>query len=267
MIEFIKLTLNKWIVHFLFLGTTLSSNQETQKLMLNYVEPTYHSSTLPSGLYKIEVDVKIGTDTPPPEKIEKFREEILTQEAEKNSLFAVAFIQKLAADGDSQAIEIRTLYQSYHKYFENLDRNQLLKSCDNLINDKNGNPLSQNFAKIIKAFLENHRIGSSLEEARILLNKLIPGIEQTLTMKPPQKVYEEQKVIISEMFAPYNAFPDLIKHEGAYYATFREGNSHGGYNDFGKIRILKGHFNQKNQLLDMGKCRLALQRGVRFERS
>ena len=66
-------------------------------------------------------------------------------------------------------------------------------------------------------------------------------------MKLPQKIYAEQEVAVSEMAAQHRAFPDLIKYEGNYYACFREANSHVGYNDFGKVRILKGTFDQETK--------------------
>ena len=217
-----------------------------QATMLNYIEPTYEITPISPDVYKIDVNTKIGTGLT--EKIEEIRKRILIQEADKNSLFAMAFIQKLASDGDTQALEIRQLYQAYHKFIENLDKNNLENICDIIINDKNADLLAQNFSKYIKAVLKGEEIDDpSLEEARVLLNKLIPNIEQTLTMKLPQKIYEEQEVKIPEMKAPHNAFPDLIKYNGHYYATFREANSHVSYNDFGKVRILEGDFNEETK--------------------
>lgn len=88
----------------------------------------------------------------------------------------------------------------------------------------------------------------SLENARNLLNKLIPGIEQALTMPLPQKIYPEQEIIVPEMEGEHKAFPDLIKYKGYYYACFREANSHVSYQDFGKIRILKGNFDAETKI-------------------
>lgn len=233
-----------WIFSFLFLGE-LSSDQSVPATTLNYIEPSYKFSALPSDRYQVEVDVKIGPEDAP-EEIMRIREKTLSQEIKKSPLFAMAFIQKLAADGDSQALELQSLYQSYHNFFQNSDKEQILKSCLRITANENAHPLSQNFAKCIEAFLKNEPLDPSLEKAKAMLTSLIPGIEKTLTMARPSKVYEEQEVLIPEMTAYHNAFPDLIKYEGYYYASFREAQSHVGYNDNGKVRVLKGSFDEES---------------------
>ena len=211
--------------------------------MLNYIDPFYTISSTPTGHYQIDVEVRTG----PKKEIEEIRRKTLIQEAETDPLFAMAFIHKLAADGDVQALGIRAVYQAYCRFMENPDKDQLKKSCHKILKDQNTDPLAHNFAEYIYVLLNEQGFPPSLNEDRALLNQLIPGLEQTLTMQLPQKIYPEQEVAVPEMEAQHNAFPDLIKYKGDYYACFREASSHVGYNDFGKIRILKGTFDEKTK--------------------
>lgn len=213
--------------------------------MLNYIHPTYEIKTTSSGVYKIEVTLKETADEK--ENFQKIREKVLLEESSKDPLMAMAFVLKLASEGDSQARDIITLYHAYKSFLKNHEKKQLLDSAKKIIHDKNADPLTREFANYIFFLLVGGRSDPSLENARRLLNQLIPGIEQTLTMKLPQKLYDEQEVKVSEMKSPYNAFPDIIQYKGSYYVAFREGNQHVGYEDRGKIRILKGNFCSKTK--------------------
>ena len=232
------------IFNLLTLGFISDLHSASEKI-LNYSDPTYSLKELPSGLTKINVDVKIETDLV--EKIEVTRERILNQEANKSSLFAMAFIQKLAMDQDAQALDIRSIYQAYRQFIETSDKIHLKKACQKIIDDPNTDLLARNFALIITGILNNQPLDPSLQNSLDLLAKLIPGIEQTLTMTLPQKIYAEQEVSSFDIEGTHKAFPDLIKYNGEYYASFREGSSHASYNDLGKIRLLKGTFNEERK--------------------
>lgn len=214
-----------------------------QPVMLDYNDPSYKIASVDDDTSKIEVEVKIGKDSY--EEVAKKREAILRKEAVKPML-AMAFIQKLAADGDTQGQQISLIYQAYHRFFADQDRSAFMKVCDSIANEKNGDPLAKNFAKYLLQIMQEEDLDPSLEPAKELLNCLIPRIEQTLTMQPLVRMYEEQRVEIAEMqAAKHIAFPDLIKYEGYYLACFREANSHVGYKDDGKVRILRGYFNDQ----------------------
>ena len=221
-------------------------NQRLHGVMLNYVDPVCTLSVTPEGTYKIEVEVKV--DDEHLEEIEERRETTLVLEAKKDPLFTMAFIQKLASDGDEQALDIQAIYQGYVNFFESGNKDPLLLISEQILERKGRDPLAQGLAKYLNTLLKNERIDFHLEKSRALMNMLIPGIEQTLTMNLPYKMYAEQQVAVPEMEAQHNAFPDVIRYEGSYYATFREANTHVGYHDFGKIRILKGEFNEVSKV-------------------
>lgn len=221
--------------------------------MVKLIEPTYDISTTPEGVHQISVDTKI--DIRLLKRNKKLCGALFNQEAKKNSLFAMALIHKLADDNVVTAVGLRTLYQSYHKFFDHPDKSQLIDCCHRVMGDENAGVLPRNCAKYLLAILHPTsavRKGKAihnfeledLSAARAFLNRLIPSIEETLTMKLPKIIYNEQEVTIAEMEASHNAFPDLIKHKGHYYVCFREGSSHVLYNDFGKIRVLRGDFNE-----------------------
>lgn len=206
--------------------------------MLNYINPTYDVVEVSPNIWVIDVGVTLAES----EFKEEDRIRILYQEAEKSSLFSIAFVQKLANNGDEHAKEIQSLYQAYKRYLENTDSAILQNACYEIIQNSPFT-LTKDFARYILALMSNQAIDPLLKDARDLLNKLIPNLESTLKAVPLQKIYEEQEVFVPEMKgAKHKAFPDLIKFEGVYYAAFREAGSHVGFDDLGAIRILKGFY-------------------------
>lgn len=213
-------------------------SEETNYPMLNYSQPSYEIIDADLNICKIKVTSLINpSSTSLPE-----RKEILFNEAKKNSLCAMAFIQTLAMNGDEQALRLQALYQAYHRFFDMQDNSQLLKISQQILDDKKTDPLSHEIADYINNLLSGKPIDPSHYEARTLWNLLIPSFEETFSVVPPKKLYAEQLVKVPEMHASHNAFPDLIKYNGKYFATFREAASHVHYKDDGKIRILEGNF-------------------------
>lgn len=211
--------------------------------MLNYTDPTYNVVEVSPNIWKIDVNVKLAeTDL-----TEEDRVRILDREAETSSLFSIAYIQKLANDGDEHAQEIQSLYQAYKHYLENTNIAILQKVCFQIIQNSQFT-LPKEIALYLIALITRQEIDPPLENARKLINKLIPSLENTLKAAQVQKIYEEQEVLVSEMqSSKHKAFPDLIKFGGVYYAAFREARSHVGFKDLGTIRILKGYYDPKQK--------------------
>lgn len=212
--------------------------------MLNYTDPTYSIVEVSPHIWKIDVNVKL-TEL---ELTEEDRIRILDQEAETSSLFSIAYIQKLANDGDEHAKELQSIYQAYKLYLEDNNIAILQNICYEIIQNSQFT-LPKDFARYLMALITNQAINPIFEDARKLLNKLIPSLESTLKAAPVQKIYEEQEVFVPEMQASkHKAFPDLIKFEGVYYAAFREARSHVGFGDLGAIRILKGYYEPEQKV-------------------
>lgn len=207
--------------------------------MLNYIDPIYEIIEKSPHIWVINVTAKQDETY----SSEDARIKILEQEADKSSLFSMAFIQKLANDGDDHSKEIQVLYHAYKKSMENGNIALIQDVSTEILQRDNPFILPKDFARYLLAVISNQPIPPQLENARRLLNKLIPNIEQTLSTDPLQKIHEEQEVNVPEMKdAKHKAFPDLIKFEGTYYAAFREARVHVSFQDLGAIRILKGHY-------------------------
>lgn len=207
--------------------------------MINYIPPTYKFITTTTDQYQVEVQISA--------ECVQSMESLLLDEAKKNSLFAVAFIQKMALDGNQQAINLRSLYQAYHLFMETGDKNRFASSCEKVCLIKQTDALAKDCAKYILSLLKNEPIDPSLKNVETFISYLIPQLKETLALNRPQIVYASQEVIIPEITARHLAFPDLIKFEGNYYACFREADSHVAFQDFGKIRILKGNFEKSGK--------------------
>lgn len=213
--------------------------------MLNYSNPAYDVVKRSPSCWVVNVNVTVDDL----ETNEEYRIRLLDKEADKSALFSVAFIQKLANDGDEHAKEIQLLYQVYRKYLERDDITILQNACKEILQHTTPYTLTKDFAEYILALLSHQPIDSKLDPAKSLLNKLIPGLEKTLTATPLQKIDREQKVSVPEMKnAKHKAFPDLIKFGNVYYAVCRESRTHVGFEDLGAIRILKGHYESKKKL-------------------
>lgn len=213
--------------------------------MLNYTEPTYDIVEISPNTWVVNVDVKLDKST----SSEEDRIRILDKEADKSSLFSMAFIQKLANDGDEHAKKIQLLYQAYKQYLENADITIMQNTCTEILKSNTPYIFPKDCARYILALTSNQSINPQLENAKNLLNKLIPNLEKTLSTVPLQKKDKEQEVNVLEMKdSKHKAFPDLIKFENTYYAAYREARGHVGFEDLGAIRILKGHYEPKQKI-------------------
>ncbi|HEY4832117.1 MAG TPA: hypothetical protein VIH61_06105 [Waddliaceae bacterium] len=212
--------------------------------MLNYINPTYDIVEISPNTWVVNVDVKLDKLT----GSEEDRIIILNTEADKSSLFSMAFVQKLANDGDGQAKQIQSLYLVYKEYLKIGDIAIVQNACIEILKSNAGYIFPKECAQYILNLTSKQPINSQ-SSARTLLNKLIPSLEKTFTTTPPQKIYEEQEVWVPEMkSSKHKAFPDLIKFEDAYYAAYREAGTHVGFEDLGTIRILKGHYEPKQKV-------------------
>lgn len=202
----------------------------------SYKTPSYTFSEGPDGNLFINVSLEKQLK----EKIENVRESLITEEAKKDPLFAMAIIQKLAQEGDIPCQKIRRLYQSWRHFLVDGNRKKLLEEVENVHIDTPLDSLTHRLTSYLKALLLHTPLEPSLKETGTILNALLPSIEHTLTIQRP-KILSEEKIEWSGPSAPYKAFPDIIKYEGFYYVCFREAKYHVGYNDLGSIRILKGN--------------------------
>jgi len=213
--------------------------------MLNYTDPVYEIVEKTSGIRRVEVDVTYCKS----ETNEEERIKILDKEAKENSLFSMAFVQKLANDGDKHAKEIQAIYHGYKQYMENGDFTALKNICNRILKSKNPYTFPKDAARYLLALMAKQPVDPQLKKAKNLLNKLIPGLEKTLSKAPWQKIDKEQKITIPKRKGcKHNAFPDLIKFGNAYYAAYREAKSHVGYGDLGAVRILKGYYEPKAKI-------------------
>ena len=204
--------------------------------LLNYVDPTYEFIETPDGTCKVDVRFKVGEGDE--KNIPAMRRKILFREAAKSSLFAMAFIQKLATDGDSQAKALRSIYRAYIRFLDTGDKSHLQQCCQALEHHADG--VVQGCIRYLASALAGTPVAPELRASQDLLNKLIPNIGQAVSCQLPHKVYDEQEVTVPESQAQHKAFPDIVKHEGHYYVCFREAFSHIGFKDLGSIRIVRG---------------------------
>lgn len=216
--------------------------------MISYTPPTYKISQNTIGHYQIDV------------QIESMYEGIFDKEAEKSSLFAVALIQKLGANGDKQALNLRSLYQGYRHFMENGNSQIYISKCNEILQNQ-PDILSKNCANYVLSLLNNQTIETD-EHANLLMSHLIPHLKETMALKRPEMLYMPQEVTLTEINAKHLAFPDLIKYKDEYYICFREANSHVTYQDFGQIRILKGTFNKENNKWSFEKAGLLSKEGI-----
>ena len=165
--------------------------------------------------------------------------------AEENPLNGVAFIQALALAGDVESAFLQCIYQTYRKFLDNGETYQFEKLIELVLERSLKPSLKFYIATYIKSLLEEEETkDKNVIKAGEILHKLIPGFEKVL-MSDIYRVHKEQKIRTSEMQKPHNAFPDLVKFEGAYYIAFREAESHVSHGNLGVIRILKGSYNEK----------------------
>ncbi len=210
--------------------------------LINFNPPCYKFITTTTDQTQVEVEYSL--------KSTRSIESLFIEEAEKSSLFAVAFIQKLAQDGNQQAIHLSSIYQAYHLFMEKGDKHLFASTCEKIFQNQQTDSIAKDCAKYIMSLIKNQKIDPSLKNGEVLINHLIPQLKETLALKRPEVIYPSQEVIISEITSKHLAFPDLIKFEENYYACFREADSHVAYQDFGKIRILKGNFDENEKKWD-----------------
>lgn len=197
--------------------------------------PSYSSQPSTINSFQIAVDYDL-----------KMLDEIgikqtIINEAKKSSLMGMAFINKLALDNNNTlASQISSIYEGYRNSFVNRNNEFLLKTCQKILDDEKVDSLVTEMALYIKNSFEYKK--SFQNDGKCLAKSLMPFVKQTIQLKAPKVISKERIVKIPEMENPHNAFPDLIKHNNFYYAAFREAQSHVSYEDFGKIRILKGEY-------------------------
>jgi hypothetical protein len=210
--------------------------------MLNYIDPSYNIVKQQNeNAYKVEVTALLCDIALSHEVKEAMRREVLQAEAAKDPLFAIAFIQFLAEKGDAQAQEIAILYRAYCTFLEENHKEQFRTTCHQLMQKKNLNPVVHDFLQCMEVYFTRSNRPTKLDNTHHLLNQLLPNVEKTIKTAHPRKLYTEQEVLFPEIdHAAHKGFPDFIKYGNEYYLCFREARSHVGYEDFGKIRILKG---------------------------
>ncbi len=207
--------------------------------LIKLIMAIFMSSPVPE--YTIEYEnetyqIIVKYDGTNPDEIKK----AMMKEAEKSSLMGMAFVNKVAGENNAPAKQIASLYEGYRRFFVVRDKKLLLQTCQSILSDPNTDNFVREMASYIQNILENKKTTQS--DGKNFIKNLIPSLKQTLLSARPTIVSAERIVKIPEMKAIHNAFPDLIKYDNYYYACFREGRSHGGYQDFGKIRILRGQY-------------------------
>lgn len=172
-----------------------------------------HSIREQNGQYKIHVSLRKHW-----EKIQALSTEerflLLLQLAKEKPLVAMAYIHKFAKRGDPLAQQVARAYAGYQQFLAAQDPTLISE----LIKDP---------------------------DVRSLIDTLIPGFDKTLAAPRVVLADPEQIIRVSEMSCAYNAFPDLIHYQGSYYLSFREAGKHQGKRDLGKVRILKGKYQDK----------------------
>lgn len=207
--------------------------------MLNYTDPTYDVVKTSPHSWVINVEVKLSES----EINEEDRIKILTEEADKSSLFSMAFIQKLAHDGDTHAKDIQSLYQAYKKYLETGDSLGMHHVCMEVL--KNDSPyfFPKDCARYLLALISRQPTDLVCERSEDLFRRLVPYVEKIGKVGSWQKIDEEQEISVSEgEEAAHKAFPDLIKYKNVYYIAYREAKAHVDFKDLGAIRLLKGYY-------------------------
>ena len=164
----------------------------------------------------------------------------MMKEVEKSSLIGMAFVNKMAQENNIMAQQVASIYEGYRSLFINRDKELLLKTCRLILEDPNAEEISIQMATYVKNIFEHQKTIQS--EGKTFIKNLLPFIKQTILLPSPAVISRERIVRTPEMKASHHAFPDLIKYNDYYYACFREAKSHVGYQDFGKIRILRGQF-------------------------
>lgn len=209
---------------------------------MNLSDITFKIDTSTEGVYQHQVYFKDKLI----DKIDAIAAKHLWQEiAAKNPLNGIAFIQKIASFGDAEAKDLSSLYQAYRSFLNSRDL-QILRDICVKIQTKETTPLVKEMTGYLQALCENQSVESFSEGCKAL-NKLLPGIA-TIIQTSLRKVYPEQEVRVPEMQLPHNAFPDLFKFQGNYYACFREAQTHAEHEDLGQIHILKGSYNKESHV-------------------
>lgn len=221
---------NLYLLRGLLMFGTCSANASP------FSDPIYTISE-EKGILKVNVKTSSGT----PEQIN----ESMQKEAKKSSLLGMAYVHHLAKENHPTAQRIAAIYAGYREFFVERNTEKFIDVCIRILKDDQADELAEGAASYVWQVLKHEPISKSPGEK--LIKNLIPSIKQTITSNPPVKVYQEQEVRVPEMNGSHNAFPDLIKYKGFYYASFREGVTHGSHGDFGNIRILKGNYNEKTQ--------------------
>jgi|GEM_PF-1727247 len=200
-----------------------------------------NNSQLPPPTYAIVKsidDLQINVTTPElqPEQVA----DSMLKEASKSSLCGAAYMHKLAANNLLFAKNAAAIYKGYHAFCADRHQSHLENVSKAIINDPDADEFSLEMARYVIAILENRNPQDS--KGKAFIKALLPSFKKTVLSEAPTKLYAEQDVRVPEMTGLHCAFPDLIKFNEVYYATFREGKNHVDADDRGVIRILRGEF-------------------------
>lgn len=163
----------------------------------------------------------------------------MMEEAKKSSLLGMAYIHHLANENHPTAENIAAFYEDYRNFLIEPNKNALLQRSKSILSSSS-DEFSKSIALYLNEILTSDNVTKS--DGKTFMEDLIPFIKESLQMPKINKICPEQLVNVPEIQAPHNAFPDLIKYQGSYYASFREANTHVEYKDYGKIRILRGNY-------------------------
>lgn len=209
--------------------------------MIHYIKPHYSIKFTSKNVYKIIVKAKISDI--PSKNIPNARLALLSRQAKRDPLFAMAFIQWMAKKGERQSKNLQSLYKGYCESINQGNLKSFLTICASLIHHPDTDPFALKIATWILLTIDKQPIPNKLLPAAKFASALFPSLEYILTSHFPELSISPQEVTVPEIKSKHNAFPDLIKHKGAYYVCFREANTHVRYKDEGLIRILRGSFN------------------------
>lgn len=197
--------------------------------MPSYPNPKY-STSFKNGQYVIRVFLsgrffKFWTLS------EEEKLHFFLREAARSPLKAMACIHKYARKKDPLSLQLAALYSCYQ----------------NFLFDHNPTPFLALTHPHMRDYLADIFSGQPPKQTKtkLLIEMLLPGFAATLQAPRLKFIHKEQRVHVPEMHASYNAFPDLIRYQDAYYLSFREAGKHLGKRDLGKVRILKGSYKKK----------------------
>lgn len=174
---------------------------------------------------------------------------VIFEIAKETPLYAIALIQKLASLQDLDALFLQCVYQSYKKFLVDNCFEHFESICQNVLRrTQNKDSIRFQIAHYIQNLIEGEETENpSFKQAKDWIETLIPGFVHSL-LHDSFKIHKELAVQYEGMNLSHHAFPDIVAYQNKTYIAFREGKSHGGHGDLGKIVILEAIYNslQKN---------------------